>query len=81
MIRLPIIIIFSFCYLYSQLGNSFFFGILVFVSGFYINLKLNKARHKMWRKLRKNYEKRIEITDEALKNVQTLKLNSWTGIW
>jgi len=69
MIRLPIMMLFCFYYLYTNLGSSFGFGMVVFLIGFMVNFKLSAIQRKNWSKLRANYEKRIEITDEALKNV------------
>lgn len=75
----PLALGFSFTFLFYTLGLSFFAGVGVFVVAFVVNsiiaFKLEKHNTAMMKKK----DKRMNHTNEALTNIKTLKLYSWTG--
>lgn len=77
-IKLPLVIIFSFIMLFYILGLSFFAGIGVFLVGSLINLFIGIKIEKVYKDGLSKKDKRMNHTKEALSNVKTLKLYSWT---
>lgn len=79
--QMPMVIIYSFTFLFYTLGLSFFSGIGVFIIAFasnvYIGLKLEKVNCE----LMKRKDLRMNHTTEALSNIKVLKFYSWTHIF
>jgi len=67
--------------LFTYLGPSFFSGIGVFVLAFVANLLIGLVLKDLNLEVMKRKDKRMNHATEALSNIKTLKLYSWTDIF
>lgn len=75
---IPIVLIYSFSYLFYLLGLSFLAGLSVFFIALFFNAILGLVIEKVDTKLMKAKDDRMNHTTEALNNIKTLKFYSWT---
>ena len=78
---LPLVLIYSFTYLFYTLGLSFFSGIGVFLVAFVTNAILGVKLEKYQSIMMKKKDLRMNHTNEALSNIKTLKFYQWTDIF
>ena len=78
---MPILLVYCFTLLFKTLGLSFFSGIGVFVVAFITNLFIGLVIEKQYKEIMKRKDKRMSHTTEAIQNIKTLKLYSWTEIF
>ena len=75
---IPIVLIYSFTYLFYLLGLSFLAGLSVFAVALLVNFGLGMAIQVIDTKLMKRKDERMNHTTEALNNIKTLKFYCWT---
>jgi ABC-type bacteriocin/lantibiotic exporter with double-glycine peptidase domain len=79
--QVPIVLIYTFSFLFYTLGMSFWAGIGVFALAFVVNLIIGLKLEKVNTELMKRKDQRMSHTTEALSNIKMLKFYSWTSIF
>lgn len=79
--RIPLVMIYAFTYLFFTLGKSFFAGVGVFVLAFFVNAFVGLSLQKVNKALMAKKDLRMNFTNEAINNIKTLKFYSWIQIY
>jgi ATP-binding cassette subfamily C (CFTR/MRP) protein 1 len=80
-IQIPIVVGYAFTMLFYILGLSFFSGIAVFVFAFVSNLGVGLILEKQQKEIMRRKDRRMNHCTEAIGNIKTLKLYSWTDVF
>jgi ATP-binding cassette subfamily C (CFTR/MRP) protein 1 len=67
--------------LFATLGWSFIFGFIVIVTGMYVNFKVAKMQGVRKKAHMKVMDKRMNLTNEMLQNIKTIKMYAWENIF
>jgi hypothetical protein len=78
---IPIVLVYSFFFLFQTLGVSVFSGVGIFVLGsmfgYCLALKFKAVRSR----LMKAKDERMNVTNETIQNIKLLKFYQWTDIF
>lgn len=80
-LQIPVVFTYSFIMLFKILGVSFFSGLYVIVLAFFINTIIGFALKKVNETIMETKDNRMNHTTEAVTNMKSLKLYSWTEIF
>lgn len=76
-LSMPIVLVVAFVFLFHTLGLSFFSGIGVFITGFIANFGISYMIQKLNKEFMKKKDARMNLTQQVLSNIKTIKLYSW----
>lgn len=81
LVRIPLLLLGGFFYLYKYIGFVFIVGLGVFFFGLVINLFIQRRNAKLQKQYMKAQQERVSMLSECLQSIKTIKIFSWVDIF